>query len=148
MLCTLAERDNLPGEVNIMGNSETTVNVPGAIVQFINAYNDMDVDAMMACLNDDAVFENVSNYHAAMSWEGIPAIRKLAEQSAAAFASRNQAILRCIQDETTVALEVQFTGVPLVDLPNGMKSGEPAVLNGVSFFELKDEKISKLRDFS
>lgn len=128
----------------------TSASLPSVLDDFITAYNGMDVDAMMACLHEKAIFENISNYHAAMSWQGHDAIRNLAETSAAAFASRKQTILECVisGDSSSVALHVEFAGVPLVDLPNGMKAGEAAILRGASFFTLKDDKIIKLVDFS
>ncbi len=134
--------------MNTATNTVTKVDVPAMVVEFINAYNNRDVDAMMACLTEDAVFENISNSHAAMVWNGLDAIRQLAEQSAAAFASRQQDIIRCVQEGDTIVLELQFTGVPIIDLPNGMTAGNAAILQGVSFIEMRDGKICKLRDFS
>lgn len=128
----------------------TNTPLPKPLEAFIEAYNAMDVPAMMACLHQEAVFENISNYHASMHWQGIEAIQNLAEASAAAFASRKQTVKSAVisADGLSVALQVEFAGVPLVDLPNGMKAGEAAILRGASFFKLEDDKIISLSDFS
>ncbi|WND03964.1 nuclear transport factor 2 family protein [Temperatibacter marinus] len=126
----------------------THENLPEVIRKFITSYNEKDVDAMMSCLHREAEFENISNYFAAMNWKGHDSIRALAESSAAAFASRKQTVLMAVVEGDKVALQVEFAGVPLVDLPNGMKAGEATILRGASFFTLKDDKIISLSDMS
>lgn len=128
--------------------SSSENSIPTVIEKFIDAYNAMDVSAMMTCLHEDATFENISNYHSSMQWQGAEAIKTLIETSAAAFASRKQSVIQAVCNGNDCALRVEFAGVPLVDLPNGMKAGEATLLRGASFFTLKDGKIYHLTDIS
>ena len=67
--------------------------VPTIIARYIDAYNRMNVQAMLDCLSGDVRFINRSNGETTNETHGIEAFRALAEQGVQLFAEREQTIL-------------------------------------------------------
>ena len=63
------------------------------------------------------------------------------------FAARHQAVRTAIVAGDQVALEIDWTGTPAVDL-GPMKAGEPVALRGASFITIADGKLSRIVDLS
>jgi ketosteroid isomerase-like protein len=121
---------------------------PPAIVQcYIDAYNRQDVAALVACVADDVVFENLSNAGQSIKVEGRAAFAELAEQAASLFTARHQAIGNAVVSGDQVALEVYWTGTPKIDL-GPMKAGEPVALRGASFMTIGDGLLTRIVDLS
>ena len=70
--------------------------VPTIVARYIDAYNRMNVQAMLDCLSGDVRFINRSNGETTNETHGIEAFRALAEQGVQLFAEREQSILDCI----------------------------------------------------
>ena len=51
------------------------------IRRYIASYNDRDIDAMLACVTDDVVFENISNAGQSMRLDGKAMMRQVAEKT-------------------------------------------------------------------
>lgn len=121
--------------------------LPAIIQSYIDAYNRKDVAALVACVADDVVFENISNSGRSMKIEGRTAFAELAEQAAAMFTTRHQAVSNAVVDGSRVALEVDWTGTPATDL--GLwRAGEPVAMRGASFITITGGKLTRIADLS
>ncbi len=121
--------------------------LPAIIQNYLDAYNRKDVAALVACVADGVVFENVSNSGQSMKIEGRTAFAELAEQAATMFTTRHQAISNAVVDGSRVALEVDWTGTPAIDL-GPMKAGEQVAMRGASFMTIADGKLTRIVDLS
>ena len=121
--------------------------LPAIIQSYLDAYNRKDVAALVTCVADDIVFENVSNSGQSMKIEGRTAFAELAEQAATMFTTRHQAISNAVVDGSRVALEVEWTGTPVIDL-GSMKAGEQVAMRGASFMTIADGKLTRIVDLS
>lgn len=121
--------------------------LPAIVRSYIDAYNRKDVAALVACVGPDIVFENVSNSGQSIRIEGRAAFADIAGQAAAMFATRHQTITNALVDGDRVALEVDWTGTPAVDL-GPMKAGEPIALRGASFLTITEGLLTRIVDLS
>lgn len=121
--------------------------LPTIIQNYLDAYNSKDVDALMDCVADTVVFENVSNSGQSIKIEGRDAFAQLAHQAAAMFVSRNQSVRMAVVDGNNAALEVDWTGTPAVDLGT-MKAGVEVAMRGASFITISDGKLARIVDLS
>jgi len=101
----------------------------------------------VACVAADVVFENVSNAGQSMRIEGRVAFAELAEQAATMFTTRHQVVMNAIIDGDRVALEVDWTGTPAIDL-GAMKAGEPIHMRGASFITITAGLLTRIMDLS
>lgn len=118
------------------------------IQRYIEAYNRMNVDEMLATVHPDVEFTNISGGVVNASTTGISELRTLAMQSLALFSERQQVIesFRCEGSKALVS--VAFRAVVANDLPNGLKSGQVLSLSGRSEFEFRDGAIYNITDIS
>ena len=118
------------------------------IRQYIQAYNDFDVDSILEMLHSDIMFQNISNGEITAQTSGKSEFEALARQTTSLFKTRSQSVrsLR-IQGESAIA-EIDFFGVLAKDIPGGPKAGEALDLKGTSEFLFKDGLIRSLIDRS
>ena len=127
--------------------------LPAIIKSYLDAYNCKDVAALVACVADDVVFENVSNsgqsikIEGSAAFAGSTAFAELAQQAATMFTVRHQAVRNAVIDGDLVALEVDWTGTPAIDL-GPMKAGEQFVMRGASFITISGGKLTRIIDLS
>ena len=122
--------------------------VPTIVARYIDAYNRMNVQAMLDCLSDDVRFINRSNGETTNETHGIEAFRALAEQGVQLFAEREQTILDCIAIDDRAAVRIGYRAKVKTDLPNGWKAGQEVKMTGTSFFMISEGKISEVIDAS
>ena len=122
--------------------------VPTIVARYIDAYNGMNVQAMLDCLSGDVRFINRSNGEVTNETHGIEAFRALAEQGVQLFAERAQTILGCIAIEDRAAVRIGYRAKVKADLPNGWKAGQEIEMTGTSFFVISEGKISEVIDAS
>ena len=122
--------------------------VPTIVARYIDAYNRMNVQAMLDCLSGDVRFINRSNGETTNETHGIEAFRALAEQGVQLFAEREQTILDCIAIDDRAAVRIGYRAKVKTDLPNGWKAGQEIEMTGTSFFMISDGKISEVIDAS
>jgi hypothetical protein len=79
---------------------------------------------------------------------GIKALRTLAEESRAMFASRRQTMTAFEGRDDDAEIAVVFEAVLASDLPNGMRQGQQLKLAGRSEFSFRDGKILRIVDLS
>jgi hypothetical protein len=118
------------------------------IRRYIASYNDRDIDAMLACVTDDVVFENISNAGQSMRLDGKGMMRQVAEVSGNAFSYRRQRLINLVTSEAKAAAEIEFEGRAAVDLPNGVRAGETVKVRGASFFEFRGPLLCRIADYS
>ncbi len=108
---------------------------------------------MVALVHELVVFENVSNTQGITATQGRDAFEALARQSLGLFRMRQQTIRSLTLGDRTAAVEIEYTAVLAVDLPNGrnaesLKTGETLTLRGVSVYGFTDDKIIRISDYS
>lgn len=118
------------------------------IQNYIQAYNNMDLEGMLATLTEDIVFENIQNGEISMKLEGKEAFREQALQAISYFSERKQIITNISHLEKTSETEIQYRAVMALDFPNGLKKSQVIELKGKSIFEFMEGKISRLTDIS
>ena len=122
--------------------------VPTIVARYIDAYNRMNVQAMLDCLSGEVRFINRSNGETTNETHGIEAFRALAEQGVQLFAEREQTILDCIAIDDRAAVRIGYRAKVKTDLPNGWKAGQEIEMTGTSFFMISKGKISEVIDAS
>ncbi|MEL6631963.1 MAG: nuclear transport factor 2 family protein [Bacteroidota bacterium] len=118
-------------------------------LDYIEAYNHMNVAGMMAPLSEDITFLNISDGQANMEIQGKEALQAQAKDTLALFTERQQSI-RALQFEEANLLVIQIDYIATVaqDLPNGWKAGDKLKLEGLSRFSFQEGRISKIEDVS
>ncbi|MGD1930038.1 MAG: nuclear transport factor 2 family protein [Leptolyngbyaceae cyanobacterium] len=119
------------------------------IDRYLHAYNTFDIAGMLATLHPEVEFKNVSGGEVNATASGISEFAEMAQQSKALFTSRQQTMTAFeAADNDRVSINVAYEGVLAADLPNGMKAGEVLKLHGRTEFEFKDDRISRIADYS
>jgi ketosteroid isomerase-like protein len=118
------------------------------IEQYIQAYNNMDVEGMLATLHPDIVFQNISEGEINLSTQGMAAFRSQAEQAVQIFSKRTQTITGIHIDNNEAHVQISYSGTIARDLPNGWKAGDPIAMKGKSVFRFKDGQIISITDIS
>ncbi|WP_433942998.1 nuclear transport factor 2 family protein [Paenibacillus sp. SN-8-1] len=118
------------------------------INKYIEAYNAFDTEGMARFLHKDIVFRNFSNGEVNTETNGIEEFRELSEKSAQMFSSRCQTITSYIAIDDKAEVQIDYEGVLAADLPNGMKAGDKIRLQGKSVFQIKDDKLVLIEDYS
>ena len=120
--------------------------LPPPVEAYLFAYNARDVDGMLACLSANVSFKDIAGGTVTAKTRGVPAFETLARHSAAAFAHRTQTVLNTITVDDTTLVEVAFSGIVAMDLPNGWSAGNTVALSGTSLFQTMDGKIARIVD--
>jgi ketosteroid isomerase-like protein len=118
------------------------------IRNYIEAYNSFDVERMLADLDANVRFVNISDGVVNMILEGRHKFREQAEQAQQLFSARRQTIRAFKHTGNETEVEIDYYGVLAGDLPNGMKKDDELNLQGRSVFKFEDEKVVEIRDFS
>lgn len=119
-----------------------------AIQLYIDAYNAKDIPKMLDLLDDQIIFENVSNSTGVIKTTSKDEFRQLAFQSAAYFSERKQLIRFLVSGSSSAAVEIDYQATLAQDFPNGLKAGQSIQLRGVSIFELENGKFIRISDYS
>ncbi|MFN3998491.1 nuclear transport factor 2 family protein [Algoriphagus sp.] len=118
------------------------------IHHYLEAYNGMDVNAMLEVLDKDILFENYSSGEKTHELCGMDAFQKQAEEALGYFSERKQSIEVITHREDESEIHISYRAIAAMDLPNGMKKGQEIRLHGKSIFRFSEEKISEIRDYS
>ncbi|BFI97437.1 MAG: hypothetical protein RSP_29470 [Rhodanobacter sp.] len=116
--------------------------------RYLDAYNRMDVEAMLATMQDDVVFENYTAGVLSLRTLGVAELRHLAESSRHLFSMRRQTVTAWREMDGRGYASIQFEGVFAVDLPNGVRAGQPIALDGRSEFRQHDGRLIYIADHS
>lgn len=118
-----------------------------AIQNYIAAYNNFDIDGMLALLHREVLFKNVAGGKVNAETVGVEQFKELANKSKALFSSRHQKLTNFTLLGDRVMVEITYEGVLAIDIPNGLNAGEVLRLNGRSEFEFRDGKICGITDY-
>lgn len=116
--------------------------------QYINSYNNFNVEGMLLHLDENVVFQNISNEEITLETKGVAAFKNQAESAINYFSERKQTITAITLKENTVFAEIDYKGILAIDLPNGLKVGEELALKGTSEFTFENDKIVGIVDRS
>ena len=83
-----------------MKNRETIIK------NYIEGYNQFNIDKMVYAFDDNIIFENIQNDKTNMSLNGIVEFRLQAEQAIAYFSKREQKIKSFNHTEKTTEIEI------------------------------------------
>lgn len=125
-----------------MKNRELIIN------NYIDGYNEFNIDKMVADLDDTIIFENIQGGETNLVITGLEAFKEQAEKAATYFSERTQTISSIKHLEKTTEIEINYNATLRIDLENGMKKGQQINLKGISIFEFQDGKIIRLTDKS
>ena len=118
------------------------------IENYVNSYNNFDINGMTNNLTNNVVFENISNGKVDLRTEGLDAFKKQAESAKQYFKERKQTIKSWEFSESKVTIEIAYKAILAIDLPNGLKEGDTLELKGISNFEFENGKIKNITDKS
>ena len=118
------------------------------IENYVTSYNSFDVDGMTKYLDENVVFENISNGTVDLRTEGLNEFKKQAESTKQYFRQRKQTIETWEFKDSIVSVGIDYEAILDMDLPNGLKRGDTLKLKGKSKFEFDKGKIIKLTDES
>lgn len=118
------------------------------VERYLAAYMAFDVAGMCALLSPEVVFENYSNDQLTARANGIDAFRRLAEGSAALFASRAQKLVSLRVEADRAIAVIDFEGVLARDIEGGPAAGSVIALTGRTEFEFQEDAITRIIDRS
>ena len=118
------------------------------IKNYIDGYNQFDIEKMVMDFDDNIVFENLQNNEINLSLKGLTAFKEQAEIAKTYFAKRTQTVKSFRHFDNSTEIEIDYTAILAMDLPNGLKKGQKLKLSGKSVFEFKKNKVIKLTDIS
>jgi hypothetical protein len=121
---------------------------PKIIRNYIKAYNNFNVDQMLADMHENIRFENITNGETNLVTNGLAELKAQAEQAKQFFKEREQTITRFTFDKDQVEINIDYKGVLAIDFPNGLKAGDTIELKGKSIFTFEGNKIIALKDIS
>lgn len=127
-------------------------NAAEIVSAYIAAYNAFDIDGMIALLDKDVTFRNISAGNVTHECVGIEAFRSLAEQGAAAFSERHQEILAITVADAGEAgmlcVDIRFRGRVAKAIIDGSSAGDFMELEGRTEFKFRGDKILEIHDYS
>jgi hypothetical protein len=118
------------------------------ISNYINAYNNFDVDGMLTDLDQSVKFVNISSGEVNMTLTGLSAFKEQAIQAKDLFSIREQTIKSFKHADDQSEIEIAYSAVLAIDLPNGLKRGDKLNINGKSIFKFSGDKIIEITDIS
>ena len=118
------------------------------ILDYIQAYNAIDIEGMAKNLHENVLFENISDGQVNLATKGIEAFTKQAEAAKKYFAQREQKITSWNFEENKVTIHISYKAILALDLASNMKAGDTLQLQGQSTFTFKDGLISSIQDRS
>lgn len=121
-------------------------NLQKVIENYIQAYNQFDIEGMLTDLHEDVVFENISEGILTLRTEGIDEFHTQAEKAMNCFSQREQIIRNWDIQLDKVVIDIDYKATLATDLPNGMKQGDILQISGQSEFVFEEDKIIKIVD--
>lgn len=116
--------------------------------RYVDRYNLNDVDGMLDCCADDVVFETVSNPGGSIRLTGKDEMREVIEATTRAFRERRHQLVSILVDGERAAAETVFSGIAAAELGQYVRPGEHVSIRGATMFELRDNKLSRICDYS
>ncbi|GAB7086927.1 nuclear transport factor 2 family protein [Marinifilum fragile] len=121
-------------------------NLQKVIENYIQAYNQFDIEGMLTDLHEDVVFENISEGILTLRTEGIDEFHTQAEKAMNCFSQREQIIRNWDIQLDKVVIDIDYKATLATDLPSGMKQGDILEISGQSEFVFEEDKIIRIVD--
>ena len=122
--------------------------VAALVRRYVDRYNANDVDGMLDCCADDVVFETITNPGGSLKLNGKDEMREVIEATTRAFRERRHEVVAILVDGQRAAAETLFSGVAAAELGQYVRPGEHVSIRGATMFELRDNKLSRICDYS
>ena len=127
--------------------TETTA-LADLVRRYVESYNSNDVEGMLACCNDDVVFETVANPGGSMRLTGKDEMREVLVATTLAFRERRHQLVSMIVDGERVAAETVFSGVAAAELGGQVRLGDHVSIRGATIFERRGDRLGRICDYS
>lgn len=114
---------------------------------YISGYNSFNMKKMLLPLHSKVVFENYKNGELNMKLDGIKAFKKQAQKGFQMFSKRRQEILSVEHKEDMSEAVINYSATLKVNVGD-KKAGEVMNTTGKSIYHFKDDRISKIEDYS
>jgi hypothetical protein len=118
------------------------------IDRYLDAYNRLDVDAMLTTMHREVIFENYTGGNLSVRTLGIDELRHLAESSRGLFSGRRQTVTDYREADGTAHVQIFFEGTFAIDLPNGVRAGQRIAMPGRSEYRERDGLLIYIADHS
>jgi ketosteroid isomerase-like protein len=118
------------------------------IDRYVAAYNQYDVDGMLAVMHPEVAFRNVAAGEVTVESHGRETFRVLAERAVTLFAGRRQTVREYGVDGERAWIAVDYEGVLAADLGPELQAGSTLRLTGRSTFTFREGLIIQLVDES
>lgn len=118
------------------------------IRNYIDGYNQFDIEKMLLDFDDEIEFENIENGVCNLKLSGVTEFKDQAEKAAGLFASRRQTPLTFHHRNSETETQIDYQAVLAIDFPNGMKKGAELKMQGKSIFRFSGNRIIGLTDIS
>ena len=115
---------------------------------YVERYNANDVDGMLDCCSDDVVFESITNPGGSLRLNGKDEMREVIEATTRAFRERRHEVVAILVDGDRAAAETVFSGVAAAELGQQVRPGEHISIRGATMFELRNNKLTRICDYS
>ena len=122
--------------------------VAALVRRYVDRYNANDVDGMLDCCADDVVFETITNPGGSLKLNGKDEMREVIEATTRAFRERRHEVVAILVDGQRAAAETLFSGVAAAELGQYVRPGEHVSIRGATMFELRDDKLARICDYS
>jgi steroid delta-isomerase-like uncharacterized protein len=122
--------------------------VAALVRRYVERYNANDVDGMLDCCAEDVVFESVTNPGGSIRLNGKNEMREVIEATTRAFRERKHEVVAILVDGQRAAAETLFSGVAAAELGHYVRPGEHVSIRGATMFELRDDKLARICDYS
>ncbi len=123
-------------------------NIADLVERYVTLSNHDDIDGVLACCADNVMFETVMNPRGSMRLQGKDQVREVLAGTMTAFKDRSHRLASIIVQDNRVAAETVFTGTALADLGDGVKSGDQVAIRGSTIFEIENDLIARITDYS
>lgn len=118
------------------------------IKNYIDAYNNFDVNRMVRDFDASIRFENITAGKTTLIIEGLENFRMQAEEIKKVFLKRKQTIKSFTHSKNQTEIEITYSAHVAADLPGGLRKGDTFNLTGQSVFKFAGNKIVQLTDIS
>ncbi|ACT57964.1 nuclear transport factor 2 family protein [Hirschia baltica] len=123
-------------------------NIADLVERYVTLSNQDDIDGVLACCSDNVLFETVMNPRGSMRLQGKTQLREVLSGTMAAFKDRSHRLASIIVQGDRVAAETVFTGTALAELGDGVKPGDQVAIRGATIFEIENNLIARICDYS
>lgn len=118
------------------------------IQEYFDAYNEFNIEKMVALLTDDISFKNTSNGKVILEINGKKSYKHQAESAVPLFEKREMTINKLIFNKDNVDVRLKFKGILGIDVPEDHKKGDKIEDEGRTILKFRDDKIYSIEDIN